>query len=633
MINIQDPYLRRLAEIESGMNPLAKNPNSSAGGLFQFIDSTAEQYGLQDRFNPEQAIDAASRLTEDNRNYLRRRLGREPSPGELYLAHQQGATGAANILANPNAPAADIVGPQAVALNAGGPGVTAGDFANQWIGKFEQGYQAPEVISGGEGQDKMMGASGGDFIEVEAPDGQIIEFPSSMADADIEKAMAGLYPAQSLPPDPGFNITAQDLGRTAGRTGRNIAAGLASAADVGLLIPKTIANIAEFGLEKTGLGGSALEKFAEKIRTTPSMRESSLGLIDQATGNTLQPQGGIEKTADFVSEMLAPVGAGSKFLPQAVNMALDPSLAMKTQSSLLEPVRRTSVNRLSADDIKAQASKAYKLAREKGGTIKAETTNAFLDDVSNKIMPQTEAGKILSGDSPVTKIMDRLNNLRNRPLTLDEAQEIDEFLGDAIDGLTEMGRVTKQGKKLLEVQDSLRNIIDNADIADIDGTKEGFEALKKGRQLWARSAKLRDVEKIITRAEMSQQPANALKSGFRTLYNNPKRMRGFSKAEKEAVRKAAESGIVSELLTGPASRLFGIGSALTGGPSGYIAGKGIEMSARGLATKNQLSRAQALENLISSGGNPVKNIGGFNPAQAGALSAFGATEAEKMRNR
>jgi hypothetical protein len=43
---ISEQVLSEIARIESGMNPNAKNPRSSAGGLFQFIDSTARQYDL-----------------------------------------------------------------------------------------------------------------------------------------------------------------------------------------------------------------------------------------------------------------------------------------------------------------------------------------------------------------------------------------------------------------------------------------------------------------------------------------------------------------------------------------------------------------------------------------------------------
>jgi hypothetical protein len=134
--NLPEGYLARTAEIESGGDPNAQNPNSSAGGMFQFIDSTAQQYGLTDKTDWRASSDAAARLAADNAAYLRKALGRKPTAAELYLAHQQGAGGAAKLLSNPNADAASLLGNEAVSLNAGGAGVTAGDFANQWINKF-----------------------------------------------------------------------------------------------------------------------------------------------------------------------------------------------------------------------------------------------------------------------------------------------------------------------------------------------------------------------------------------------------------------------------------------------------------------------------------------------------------------
>ncbi|WP_273760843.1 transglycosylase SLT domain-containing protein, partial [Bartonella sp. ML70XJBT.G] len=128
---LPESYLYRVAQVESGGNPNARNPRSSAGGLYQFIDSTAKQYGLQDRFDPVQAADAMGRLTLDNRNHLSRVLGRAPTEAELYLAHQQGAGGAARLLQNPHANAAQLVGSNAVGLNAGNNAMRAGDFANR----------------------------------------------------------------------------------------------------------------------------------------------------------------------------------------------------------------------------------------------------------------------------------------------------------------------------------------------------------------------------------------------------------------------------------------------------------------------------------------------------------------------
>ncbi len=131
-----DPHsMLVIAKLESGGDPSVKNKRSSAGGLFQFIDDTAKVYNLQDRYDPVQASDAAARLARDNAVVLRKVLGREPTTGELYLAHQQGAGGAAKMLSNPNAMAVDVVGADAVRLNGGHAGMTAGEFAGLWLKK------------------------------------------------------------------------------------------------------------------------------------------------------------------------------------------------------------------------------------------------------------------------------------------------------------------------------------------------------------------------------------------------------------------------------------------------------------------------------------------------------------------
>jgi hypothetical protein len=130
--------MRAQAQIESGGNPAAQNPSSSAGGLYQFIDSTAKQYGLADKYDPYQSSDAAARLMSDNYKGLSGVLGRAPTTGELYLAHQQGLGGATKLLSNPNAPAASLVGAKAVSLNGGDPrSMSASQFASQWTSKAD----------------------------------------------------------------------------------------------------------------------------------------------------------------------------------------------------------------------------------------------------------------------------------------------------------------------------------------------------------------------------------------------------------------------------------------------------------------------------------------------------------------
>lgn len=140
-----------IATIESALNPQAKNPRSSAAGLFQFIASTAKAYGLSDPYNPEQAADAGARLARDNARTLSARLGRPVTAGELYLAHQQGAGGAAALLSRPNSPAVDVLtdiygggakgrgrAEAALKLNGGKITMAAGEFAGLWTRKGDR---------------------------------------------------------------------------------------------------------------------------------------------------------------------------------------------------------------------------------------------------------------------------------------------------------------------------------------------------------------------------------------------------------------------------------------------------------------------------------------------------------------
>lgn len=132
-----DPaYMTRLAMVENGGKVEGGSPLSSAQGPFQFLSGTAKQYGLANPNDPAASADAAARLTLDNKTALTNALGREPTPGELYLAHQQGAGGAIKLLQNPNAPVESVIGAQAARNNAATPGMTAGQFANKWMGKF-----------------------------------------------------------------------------------------------------------------------------------------------------------------------------------------------------------------------------------------------------------------------------------------------------------------------------------------------------------------------------------------------------------------------------------------------------------------------------------------------------------------
>ena len=148
-------YLVKTAKRESNLNPDAKAANSSATGLFQFIEQTwlglvkrqGPQMGLTEEANaiqqdrsgryavtdpdtrqqilalrkdPTLSARLAGVFTAENKTSLKDALGRDPSGGELYIAHFMGAGGARELISqaanNPDRSAASVF-PDAASAN------------------------------------------------------------------------------------------------------------------------------------------------------------------------------------------------------------------------------------------------------------------------------------------------------------------------------------------------------------------------------------------------------------------------------------------------------------------------------------------------------------------------------------
>jgi hypothetical protein len=140
-------FAYRMAQKESAFNPNAVSP-TGAKGLFQFTrgtwgDVTGQSVGRASdgRADPVANTKAFVELTRRNRESLRGVLGRDPTPGELAVAHQQGVGGATALLTGKG-----TVDPRNLAVQAGNP-KNAQDIMRYYGFAPDQGQSGPIQVA------------------------------------------------------------------------------------------------------------------------------------------------------------------------------------------------------------------------------------------------------------------------------------------------------------------------------------------------------------------------------------------------------------------------------------------------------------------------------------------------------
>jgi hypothetical protein len=261
---------------------------------------------------------------------------------------------------------------------------------------------------------------------------------------------------------------------------------------------------------------------------------------------------------------------------------------------------------VTSEALRKEAHLAYEFSNTKGGIYKPVVTDNFINSAQG-LAKQTPKGKLLFGDTPSEQLIAKLEQFRGSPMTLREAEEMDQGFGelarDHIDKKT--GKFDAQGQKYYALQQKLRSFVTNPKDEDILGGREGIDASKRGRELWAQSARLRDIEDIIERANLTDNPISSSKTGFKNLYMNKARLAGFTDEEKALIKQAAKSGATVNLARMFGSRLVPIAATVSGGGLGadLISGTvahGISSGARGLANRLYSARPQRVLDAVTS---------------------------------
>lgn len=320
-----------------------------------------------------------------------------------------------------------------------------------------------------------------------------------------------------------------------------------------------------------GYGGKATGAAVDVISSIPTPSGKTLG---EASGELFANLGDEYKSfAEKNPRAARNVEAATNLLMLGVPSSKygDDILDSAVQTS--KALTKKGTARMSADQVRAMGGALFEKADRIGGQLKPEFWDDYLNNLSKKMTRKSELGKGLEkatgSRQTLDKAIEALTEVQGNPQSLTAVKEADSILGElAESSIDSMGKYTREGKDFLQMQHTLRDMIEEAGDDMFVGGREAFDTVKEARKMWAAAYKMDDVERIISKAEGAQQPSTIVKNGFRRLRDNPKKFKKFTPEEQFAIKRAAKTGSLEAFI-----KLSGSGlSPIIAGSAGFATG-------------------------------------------------------------
>lgn len=283
-------------------------------------------------------------------------------------------------------------------------------------------------------------------------------------------------------------------------------------------------------------------------------------------------------------------------------------------------------NAPTTEALRSQGRAAYQAIDDAGVQIRPDRVRAAMGSIAEGLRGEgagyTGAEKVMPASRSIMEATGDVGAQANT-VPFKELDIFRRYMGTAARANpTNQGDTRAATEAMGTLDDFIRNLTpDDVDAGDITTLQE---MLPKARDLWSRMSRSQTIDDAI---EASQDylsgGASGLRNQFKRIITSPSLSRGFSEAEKVAMRKVINGSIGQQtlnLLGGGMGQLatmgagFGMGG-LPGAAAGMAAGAGFRKASEAVAMKN----AEVVRALIANGGLeklPVASTGARKVVEA-----------------
>jgi hypothetical protein len=284
--------------------------------------------------------------------------------------------------------------------------------------------------------------------------------------------------------------------------------------------------------------------------------------------------------------------------------------------------------------IKDKSSAAYAVMRESGATFKPGATNLIIENMQKQLTDDGILNPRLHKKT-VELFDDFKNEALDQNITLEGLDQWRQLFGQVAGEFTDKVNARKASILKSALDDAINELPESAFST---GGPEALTALRTARQEWARQSKFNAVADII---EGSSGDSYKLKRDLEKFRLNPKKTRGWSKDELDALKTAASQTTGEGILKIVGKFGFDLGSGRAVGNTalpalgGILSGVGAGSTGIGLAVPAVGTAARVGQKAIAraKADDLLKVIEGGGELTIDMISALPESEKNKLLSR